>query len=157
MNPFDRRGILWTVDSRIAALLPEASQDFMLHFPGCWVELIQAYRSPIDQALAASAGHSPFDGTKSFSTHQVFPCEGVDLGVYDPLVTGRYVTNGKDYRYSWLGAWAEQHGLRWGGRFVHPRPDPDHWQLPVPNPTAAMVAAGAEAYRAAVTARGVTV
>lgn len=37
------------------------------------------------------------------------------------------------------------------------RPDPDHWQLPVPNPTAAQVAAGAEAYRAAVLARGVTV
>ncbi len=152
MNAFDRHGILWTVDSRIAALLPQAAQDFMLHFPGSWIELIQAYRSPVEQAAVSNAGHSPFDGQTTFSKHQIFPAQAVDWGVYDPAVSGRWVSDGRDYRYSWVGAWFEQKDLTWGGRWRHP--DFDHAEIPGSNPTLAQVEAGAEAYRAALAARG---
>lgn len=58
-----------------------------------------------------------------------------DLGIFDK--NGDYITDGKHPSYTRAGLLWEQYaatkgapaGMIWGGRFVHPKPDPDHFQI----------------------------
>jgi hypothetical protein len=141
---------LATVHPELAAAFPPVRAAFAVQFPGSWITVGQAFRSPALQAQAHSSGASQFDGVTRFSKHQVWKSEALDWNVYDPLVSGpmgHYVSDGQDARYLWVGRQFEAKGFIWGGSWHHQMPDFDHAERPGPQPTAEQVAASLEAYR----------
>src|SRR5262249_41627058 len=95
------------------------------------VRIIQGWRSPSYQDHLQSTGISKLGASQSLHccTESGKPAsKAFDFGVFEE--SGSYVANGDDPRYAIAGSIAERLGLVWGGRFVHPRPDPDHIQLP---------------------------
>jgi D-alanyl-D-alanine carboxypeptidase len=118
--------------------------QFAQSFPGSVVQIIQGYRTPQMQREALNSGASNFDGMYSFSKHQTYPAQAIDLGVFQD--GGVYITNGADARYSWLGQEFEREGFGWGGRWK--RPDFDHVEILGANPTKAQVLDGFIAMKA---------
>jgi hypothetical protein len=142
---------LWSADARLISWYLGSLPKFYTDFPGSRLALTQTYRTPAQQQVAALTGRSGFDGSTSFSLHQVFPSAAIDLGVYDQQ--GNYIADGTDSRYSWLGQAVVPGTFRWGGTFS--KPDYDHVELlPVSRPDAAEVASGYARYQAAVRASG---
>ncbi len=144
----DRR--LWAVDPGLAEAYRQIKPEFEQQFPGCTLTVGQGFRTPAMQVSAKSHGRSPFDGTTSFSKHQAFPALALDALILDE--GGQMLEDGTDPRYRWLGERFEQLGFVWGGRFVHPRPDWDHFEVSGPKPTRADAEVGLSAYQAAVEA-----
>lgn len=141
--------VLWTLHPKLAAFFLLACEKFPAAFPGCRAGVSSAYRPPSAQAAANAGGRSPFNGLTAFSKHQALPSLALDLAVFDEA--GKYLTDGSDKRYAWLGDQAEQAGLLWGGKFTHPRSDPDHVEQPGAGPTAAEVTGAARDWRAVTT------
>lgn len=123
---------LATVAPELAGAFLEISQDFARQFPRCYLGVAQGYRTPSDQLMASTKGLSNADGRTGFSYHQVFPSWALDYAVLDPTAvsTQGYVTDGSDARYLWVGQKFEHLGFRWGGHFVHVKPDWDHVEMP---------------------------
>lgn len=143
MTPEDQKKLA-EADPVLAAAFVAVEPLFAAEFPGSTLGVANTYRPPIVQAVAAASGASPFDGVTTFSTHQVFPSQGLDFIVRDPTVPGGWVMNGKDSRYGWAGNAFEEQGLVWGGMWRSP--DYDHVQKKVPNPTAEQVADSFQKY-----------
>ena len=98
--------------------------------------IIQGWRNPAYQDQLHAQGVSPLTGLTSkhcFMLGTTPASKAFDLGIFDG---GTYVTDGNDPRYKFAGALWRQYGvaqpglgIAWGGDFVHPRPDPDHFQI----------------------------
>jgi peptidoglycan LD-endopeptidase CwlK len=102
-------------------------------------KMIQGWRDPAYQDQLHAQGVSPLTGA---SSHHCFclpdgtpASKAFDLGIFN--ADGSYVVDGNDPRYAKAGSLWEQYatltgtpdGMVWGGRFVHPKPDPDHFQI----------------------------
>ncbi len=127
---------LASVRPDLAACFLEVAQDFVEAFPGSRLTPAQGYRTPIQQQAAAADGRSNADGRTSFSKHQTYPSMALDFAVLDR--DGRYVFDGSDPRYRWVGEQFERHGFKWGGRFVSRQPDWDHVEVAEPGPSGAL-------------------
>lgn len=113
---------LASIHPDLAAAYLTISQDFAREFPGSHLSVAQGYRTPSQQATAASLGRSAANGTTTFSKHQRYPSLALDFAVLDP--GGNYVADGQDPRYRWVAEQFEQAGFKWGGRWT--TPDWDH-------------------------------
>ena len=98
--------------------------------------MIQGWRDPAYQNKLHSQGISPLTGATSkhcFCLDGHPASKAFDLGVFES--DGTYVTDGKDPRYAQAGSLWEQYaatgpkGMAWGGRFMHPCPDMDHFEI----------------------------
>jgi len=146
---------LWAVDPGLAAAFRRVAGEFADSLPGSTLSVAQGFRTPAMQVSASTKGLSPFNSATSWSLHQSFPALALDFAV---IGSGAYVSDGTDERYTWVGERFEALGFTWGGRFKHPRPDPDHVQVAgAHGPRSAQEAADAlKAYQAALAARPVT-
>lgn len=116
---------LWAVNAELADAFRRVSALFHDQYPGSTLSVAQGFRTPAMQAMAASAGASPFDGTVSWSKHQAFPALALDFAVIE---CGKYIADGRDPRYAWVGHQFETAGFIWGGRWK--KPDFDHVEVP---------------------------
>lgn len=121
---------LASVTPSLASAFLEIAADFAAKYPGCRITPAQGYRTPAQQKAAAAAGRSAADGTIRFSKHQAYPALALDFAVLDE--SGRYITDGEDPRYGWVGERFEGAGFRWGGRWR--KPDWDHVESPESEP-----------------------
>lgn len=121
---------LASVHPGLAGSFLTVSQDFVEAFPGCRLIVADGYRTAAKQQQAAASGRSNADGTRRLSYHQNYPSLALDFAVLDEA--GKYVTDGADPRYRWVGEQFEQHGYGWGGRWK--KPDWDHVEVPGPGP-----------------------
>jgi hypothetical protein len=109
---------------------------------GITARIIQGWRDSAYQDQLHAQGISPLTGQDS--KHCYVDSNGnpaskaFDLGIFGQ--DGAYVVNGKDSRYGRAGALWEQYSLTdtaktqglalvWGGDFIHPAPDYDHFQM----------------------------
>jgi hypothetical protein len=111
-----------------------------LQTDGITARLIQSWRDPAYQDQLHMQGISPLTGMDS--KHCYCDANGspaskaFDLGIFEP--DGAYVADGRDPRYERAGVlWGQYSlmaeasglGMLWGGRFTHPAPDFDHFQM----------------------------
>jgi hypothetical protein len=123
-------------DVNLADLDPELAEKYRPFVDGCaaqgvTVRIIQGFREPAYQNQLQSTGVSPLTGSQSLHCCMMDgkpASKAFDFGVFED--DGTYVTDGNDPRYTVAGEVAEGLSLVWGGRFIHPAPDPDHVELP---------------------------
>ena len=111
-----------------------------LALKGIQARIIQGWRDPAYQERLVAAGISTvhaFHDSHCFTIDGQPASRAVDLGIFDDNWT-KYIVDGKDPRYACAGALWEQYaqelpalGIVWGGRFVHPKPDWDHFSIEV--------------------------
>jgi hypothetical protein len=98
--------------------------------------IIQGWRDPAYQDKLHAQGISPLTGSSSkhcFCLDGQPASKAFDLGIF--RADGSYLTDGTDHRYARAGQLWESYapqgpaGMVWGGRFVHPRADPDHFEI----------------------------
>lgn len=101
---------------------------FQKEHPGYKVIVNDVTRSAADQAAAFKAGYSTVDGKTSIGKHNYKQSMAADLNIRDSKgnMPSRTVLHSL---YLALGELAEDHGLRWGGRWSVPY-DPYHFELP---------------------------
>lgn len=99
-------------------------------------KIIQGWRDPAYQNTLHAQGISPLTGHTSkhcFCLNDKPASKAFDLGIF--AADGTYITDGNDPRYQRAGELWEDYaaggpaGMVWGGRFVHPKPDPDHFEI----------------------------
>ena len=88
------------------------------------------YRSPELQDQLKKAGRTTLSGEQSKHCHTLEDgtpaADAFDVAIFKG---GEYLTDGTNQLYKAAGLLAETLGLTWGGRFVHPRPDYDHFEI----------------------------
>lgn len=105
---------------------------------GIQARIIQGWRDPAYQERLVATGVSTvhaFRDSHCFTIDGQPASKAFDLGVFENNWK-TYIVDGKNPSYAFAGSLWEQYaaelpalGLVWGGRFVHPKPDWDHFQI----------------------------
>ena len=122
------------MDSNLCDLHPDLqplAQEWLSHYEalGRKAKITITWRTPQEQADIASQGLGlPCGHSKHEYTIDGKPAsKAFDFSLYDE--NGNYISDGSDSWYDDAGQIAKDLGLKWGGDFVHPHPDPDHIEL----------------------------